>query len=444
MSASKASWIRHVRLFPQTIFWRLTWLMILVLVICQAFVLVSVAQSRLKMVASQVSDEAIEVLAQLETQLDGLSRAERIAYLAEYNVPYNTQLLPINDLRAPSPQEIPSDFLTRALAKKLRESLAQVKEIRVQNEPKYALWLQVGMLDETYWLVIPLGRLKANPTWPIIFSAITFTIAALVAAGLFAWKINRPLRRLTQAAAALGRGEQPEPLPEHGPLEVKGLSQSFNRMIADLETNERERATMLAGISHDLRTPLARLKLAVEMMQDDSLRPGMAEDVEDIERILGQFIDFARGGAGESPRPCDLNQLLGELAERYRRSGQYLELELAPDLPLLDVRPLAINRLLSNLIENARRYGAAPFCLQTRLLQGGVELRVSDHGPGIAADAIDEALKPFHRLDSARRADGGSGLGLAIVDRIVRLHRGELHLQNRSEGGLEVVIRLPL
>jgi two-component system osmolarity sensor histidine kinase EnvZ len=215
-------------------------------------------------------------------------------------------------------------------------------------------------------------------------------------------------------------------------------------MLADLETNERERNVMLAGISHDLRTPLARLRLGVEMMSDASLQDGMREDIDDIERILGQFIAFARGLGDEDAAEVDAAELARSLLTRYAREHCTVELDLADDLPLLRARPLALTRALANLIDNARRYGEPPLGLRVFRDQDMVVFEVSDHGPGIPADLLTEALKPFHRLDSARSADGGSGLGFAIVERIARLHSGSLRLDNRASGGLIVQLRLPV
>lgn len=429
-------------LFPRTIFWRLTWLTALALIASLAFVVALSGYNRQQMVARQTSEQIGEMLADLEDQLDGMSASEQAEWIALTHRPYAPHLVALNSPEAP-PAKAPRSPQTRAIAAALQQQLAGVGEVRETRQPKKQLWVRVNMLGQPYWLVIPLGRFQSDPTWTLAAAAAVFALLALSVAGLFAWRLNRPLRELGVAAARLGRGERPEPLPETGPREVAQLSASFNRMLADLDATERERAVMLAGISHDLRTPLARLKLGVEMMQDMSLQDGMREDVEDIERILGQFIDFARGLGEEALQTVDPAELARSVLARFARTGVEIELHLDDELPLASLRPLALTRALVNLLDNACRYGAAPLSLSVQQHAQQLVFQVCDSGSGIPPAQLGDALKPFHRLDSARRADGGSGLGLAIVERIARLHGGTLQLSNRREGGLCAALHLP-
>ncbi len=434
--------MRWARVLPQTIFWRLTWLTAGALIISVSFVIALFAYQRQQMVAAAVTEQVSEVLADLEDQLDGMTPAEQAEWLAATRRPYTPYLIAIDNPEVRKAGPLLS-AQSREIAATLQRKLAGVSEIREVRRPKRQLWVKVDMLGQPRWLVVPLGRFKMDASWTLAASAAMFALVALTVAALFAWRINRPLRELRQAAAQLGRGEQPAPLPETGPLEVKELSASFNRMLSDLDANERERGVMLAGISHDLRTPLARLKLGVEMMHDDSLQGGMQEDIEDIERILGQFIDFARGSGSESPVVSDPADLARNLVARYHRSGCAIELDLADELPLLALRPLALSRALSNLIDNACRYGSSPISLCVAYHNAQLCFSVRDHGPGIPPQQLALALQPFQRLDSARRADGGSGLGLAIVERIARQHGGQLKLCNHPDGGLLAELSLP-
>ncbi|GAB3244071.1 two-component system sensor histidine kinase family protein [Chitinimonas naiadis] len=435
--------MRLDRLLPQTIFWRLAWLTAIALFISVVFAVSLFTYNRQQMIAAQVSEQVSEVLADLEGQLDDMTPAERAEWLAINHRPYAPHLVNINTPEAP-PAAAPRGQQTRAIAEALRTKLVGVGEVREERDPKRQLWVKVSMLGQPWWLVIPLGRFKGDPVWTLGASVTVFALAALAVAALFAWRINQPLRELRAAANQLGRGERPRALPETGPVEVKDLSASFNRMLADLETNERERNVMLAGISHDLRTPLARLKLGIEMMRDDSLREGMDEDVEDIERILGQFVDFVRGLGTEDIVECDPAELARGVVARYARTGEPVELRLADDLPLTRLRPLALRRALANLIDNALRYGAAPWALTVQAEADQLHFIVSDRGPGIPEAQQLDARKPFHRLDAARRADGGSGLGLAIVDRIAQSHGGDLLLHNDPAGGLAATLAIPI
>lgn len=433
----------RLRLYPRSLFWRLAGVTALVMLLSLSFVVALYGYNRLQTVAGNVADQCGELLANAEDQIDGLPPEAQADWIENGQPLYAPHLRPLYHPDTPPPTALPSSLLTRTIAAALHKRLAAVGDIRETALPRRQLWVQVGLLGKTYWLVIPLGRYRGDPTWQFGVAAGIFALASLLAAAVVALRINRPLRELRIAAASLGRGERPEPLPETGPTEVRELSTSFNRMLSDLDANERERNVMLAGISHDLRTPLARLRLGVEMMADDSLRDGMREDVDDIERILGQFIAFARGLGEEEASETDPAGLVRSVLTRYAREGCNIELELADDIPTIKARPLALSRALANLIDNARRYAEPPITVQVRREPGWLIFEVLDHGPGIPESQLADALKPFHRLDTARRADGGSGLGFAIVDRIARLHRGNLTLSNRAEGGLCATLRVP-
>jgi two-component system osmolarity sensor histidine kinase EnvZ len=216
-------------------------------------------------------------------------------------------------------------------------------------------------------------------------------------------------------------------------------------MTEDLQRNERERATFLAGISHDLRTPLTRLRLDVEMLEgkvDAAVQRGMVSDLGDMNAIIDQFIDFTRSESAEAPSPVDLVELARSSAERAARSDASVRCELDP-VPALALRPLAMQRLIDNLVGNAARHAGGEITLRTALDGDRVVLAVLDRGPGIAPEMAERLKEPFTRLDAARSGSSGAGLGLAIADRIARLHGGTLELLPRAGGGLEARVSLP-
>jgi len=235
-------------------------------------------------------------------------------------------------------------------------------------------------------------------------------------------------------------------LPEEGAHELREVSRTFNEMTEALVRLDNERTLLLAGISHDLRTPLARLRLSVEMLPDEScasLKTGMIQDIGDMDNIIHQFLDFVRGIEGEPTQMMDLNALLTSIADRHIRAGRKIAMSLAPT-HLIPLRPLAMQRLLGNLVDNAFAYGGGEVTLATRITAGNIILSVLDNGPGIPASQMERLLRPFERLDTARGNMSGSGLGLAIADRIAKLHRGQLTLLNRPQGGLEARLTLPI
>jgi len=252
------------------------------------------------------------------------------------------------------------------------------------------------------------------------------------------------LRLLVNAADRLRYGEYPQKLPEDGIDELREVSRTFNQMAEALARLDTERTLLLAGISHDLRTPLARLRLAVELLPDTQashLKDGMVQDITDMDNIINQFLDFVRGIEGEATRLTDLNELVKSIAERHIRAGHNLTMQLAPT-HMIPLRPLAMQRLLGNLIDNAYAYGKGEVVISSRITADAIILSVMDDGPGIPEAQMARLLRPFERLDAARNKSG-SGLGLAIADRIAKLHKGQLTLLNRPEGGLEARLTLP-
>lgn len=308
--------------------------------------------------------------------------------------------------------------------------------------PGRAFWL--GFRDDAgrrFWLEIhppkpPEGGLQ------LLLNAGLLTLLALAGAWLLFRQVDRPLARLVDALRQVGRGQSPGELPESGPKELRELANSFNRMVEDSRRLKQDRDTLLAGVSHDLRTPITRLKLRAEILDEDT-RAGFARDVDDIARIAEQFLDFARGDAPDSQGlVCVLSDVLQEVQQAYADRAVRVDCPL-PSPCLLAVPATALQRALTNLLDNALAYGAPPVELTGRAGAGRVTLTVRDHGGGIPPDRRDAALQPFVRLDPSRGGHGHCGLGLAIVAQFARRHGGELQLDNAPGGGLEVRLILP-
>ncbi|HLD09804.1 MAG TPA: ATP-binding protein, partial [Methylophilaceae bacterium] len=256
----------------------------------------------------------------------------------------------------------------------------------------------------------------------------------------------QPLSLLAAAANKLRQGETPQKLPVTGAEEMREVNRTFNEMSEALARLDTERRLLLAGVSHDLRTPLARLRLAVELLPEEqaqSLKNGMIQDITDMDDIIHQFLDFVRGIEGEPTQMVDTNTLIKSLAERHARAGRNLVLKLART-HLIPLRPLAMQRLLDNLVNNAFAYGKGEVTVRTEITADSIVVSVLDKGPGIPLSQMTRLLRPFERLDTARGNEGGSGLGLAIADRIAKLHKGQLELINRPQGGLEAKLTLPI
>ena len=337
------------------------------------------------------------------------------------------------------------DALTQ-LESRFTEALGPGVELRVQPRSR-TLWVRLPVAATAYWVGFPLPARpgEGEPSRALIISG-ALALALVIAAFAFARYLAAPLRGLEAAVARVGRGESVPPLPEAGPSEIVAVNRGFNAMLANLRQIERDRAVLLAGISHDLRTPLARLRLGVELSSADaSMRQGMVADIEEMDRVIGQFLDFARGEEAVSVATADLDALTKSVVDRYTNGGRDVRF-IAGGVAPFAMRPTAITRLLGNLVDNALAYGAPPVEISTRAIPGTAILEVSDRGAGIAPEDVERLKQPFTRAtDSRARDDGapGAGLGLAIVDRITRLHGGRFELLPRNGGGTVARITLP-
>ncbi|GAB5446541.1 MAG: ATP-binding protein [Gymnodinialimonas sp.] len=283
----------------------------------------------------------------------------------------------------------------------------------------------------------------AAPHQLLVIMVATGILMTLVAY-LFLRNQLRPIRRLANAAEEFGKGRRAEYRPS-GATEVRSAGRAFLDMRGRIEGYLEQRTLMLSGVSHDLRTPLTRMRLALGMMEEGPDRDALTQDVEEMEALVATFLDFVRGDALDDPEPVDPLALVTRVVENARRSGGDITLHLPEAVEPVMMRPMAVQRAVTNLVSNALRYGgttAVSVTVQDRTLR----ITVEDAGPGIPADRREDALRPFIRLDTARNQNQGSGvgLGLAITQDIIRRHGGSLNLSDSvTLGGLRVDLTLP-
>lgn len=340
--------------------------------------------------------------------------------------------------------EPPHGRFTDLVLEKIRAQLGEDTRFAIEREGVPGFWVSFKIEGDEYWVSFPRERLSAQPSRQWLGWGSGALLLALLAAYAIVYRMRVPLAALRTAARHIGRGERPAPLAETGPQELRDVAAAFNQMSSDLARLEEDRALVLAGVSHDLRTPLARMRLGIEMTAgDDNARREMISDIEEMDRIVGQFLDFARSTAGELPAEEIVSDIAHALEQLYAARGAALETSIERTAPQA-VRPLALRRLMSNLIDNALRYAGGTVTLTVRPARGTTVIEVLDRGPGIPPADVERLKQPFQRLETARSGTGGSGLGLAIVDRIAKWHDGQFDLLPRDGGGLVARVVLPV
>jgi two-component system osmolarity sensor histidine kinase EnvZ len=424
-------WLK--RYMPRGLYGRAALILLLPVVALQLVVSVVFVQRHFEGVTEQMTRE---VARQINTSLDpqwvddpGIARALRLDFL-----PTEPDALPSQDLRRWY------DFSGIVVIRTLRSYVIGFERAHLVDDWTVLVWVQRG--DDPL-VLIEFDRERASASNPhqLLVNMVVFGAVLTVIAYLYLRNQLRPITRLAGAAEAFGRGRH-VPYSPSGAVEVRAAGHAFLDMRARIERQIEQRTMMLSGISHDLRTPLTRLRLAVSMLDDEDREP-LERDIDDMQRLIDAFLDFARGNADSAqPEPTDIPDFVQQVVADCARSGVPVKLVEATGTGQAMLRQMAIRRAVENLINNAERYGSR--CeVSVALTDKSLRIRIEDDGPGIATDQRDVALRPFVRLDPARNQDKGSGvgLGLAIAADIARAHGGVLRLgESESMGGLRADI----
>lgn len=373
------------------------------------------------------------------------------------------------------PPETRPDFIAE-LAHNHHLDLAVAPSLQLGSEPHrpYLLLLENALEARTgrairievdslhtdkFWAIIPTGdqavrigfsheRIGVKPPLAVVLILGLGALFALLTTLVVVRRTTRPLAQLARAAAEVGRGQLPELLDESGPEELAMLARSFNRMAWQVRELLANRTTLLAGISHDLRTPLARLRLALEILAENpnpKLLAGMQRDLEEMDGLIGAFLELSRGLQQEKTAPFEIGQLIGELVGDARRTGATIEWPGCAAPCVHEAGATALRRILANLIENALRYGdGKPILLSCVCERETTLISVLDRGPGIPPEQVEAVFRPFYRLETSRsKATGGSGLGLAIARQLAEANGWRIQLLPRVGGGTEARLSLP-
>ncbi|WP_317203009.1 sensor histidine kinase [Janthinobacterium sp.] len=434
------------------LFWRTFFLLSVLTTLSMAAWIGMISVVQREPQAQQISAQVISVVTITHAALTHSAPELRKELLFELVSNEGIRVLPLEPDDKVEPP--PDNWLMPDIVALVKDKLGDETRFSARVNGVAGFWVSFKIDDDDYWLMLERERIRGLTGIQWLGWASLVSLLSLLGAAVISNRINLPLARLTVAARAIAAGKAPEKLPETGPIEIIEANRSFNQMVDDLRQVESDRAVILAGISHDLRTPLARMQLEVEMARlSDEAREGIQSDIAQMDAIIGQFLDYARPTEAASFLSVDISALLADSArEASRMGGLSVTTDIAPDAHVMG-NATDLRRVINNLIENARRYGRKDDAEQTEIeiacqvksVHGmrRVVIDVQDHGNGVPDSHLEQLLKPFTRLDTARGQANGAGLGLAIVDRVLLRHGAELHLSNREGGGLHIRIVMP-
>ncbi len=459
---TNASWYSRVRdseavhkllqilaeLLPKGLYARALLIIITPIVVLEGVIAFAFMERHWQAVTRRLSESTARDIAALIDVYDELPQKEnpqRIIDLARERLGLQMEVLPTGDLPPPGPKPFFA-LLDRALSNELRrhvqmpfwiDTVGETKNVEIRVKHNDAVLRFVATRSQTY-----ASNSHIFLLWMVGTSVILLTVAIL-----FLRNQIRPILRLADAADAFGKGRTiSDDFRPRGAREVRQAAVAFLQMRDRITTHVDQRTTMLAGVSHDLRTVLTRFKLELALLGDTTDTRALAADVNEMQHMLEDYLAFAKGDGGEEAKPTNLRELMLEIYEESQMYGANIDLKMRKrkgDL-ILPLKRQALKRAITNLVSNAARFGNQ-IVIRAATEGQWVRIEVDDNGPGIPASERENVFRPFYRLDHARNQDdGNSGLGLAIARDIAKSHGGEIALGQSSMGGLRAIISLPL
>ncbi|MGE5626453.1 MAG: ATP-binding protein [Bacillota bacterium] len=437
-----------MRLWPDSLFGRLVTVFIVCLLAAQGIGIIVSAREASKALVTLNNTQWTQRYGEIAGLLDSVTPEERTRIAAAMSgVRFRLQVTP--GAPAVPADPLPLDDSTRELDALLRPELQgrTVHTYLAKGGPgNQEHRINDIQLKDGSWARFDYRRPPALSQWPnpLLLESLVLAVAIVLVSFFAVRWVTRSLSTLAEAAESLGRDIHRPPLPEQGPKEVRAAAAAFNTMQARLRDYIFERTRILTAVSHDLRTPITRLRLRAELLSDAALKEKLVRDLQDMENMTNTTLSFLRGMEDREPlQSVDLMALLESLETDSRDTGYDVQLQGRIGRPLM-LRPRALRRCLDNLVSNAVRYGKRAI-LEVQDLGTAVVVRVRDAGPGIPPEELEKVFEPYYRLDTARsQSGGGTGLGLSIARNIAELHGGTLVLQNHPAGGLEAILTLPV
>ena len=370
-------------------------------------------------------------------ELDGLTQAS-LSYL-QMNIQYKKNATIQQDQTEYFGR---GDVIKRILYKELKESFDYPFRILVDVEEKWTQ-VQVQKGDDVLVFTVPERRLFSSSGYVFLLWMLSVSIILMTVAILFMRNQIRPIKKLSVAADRFGKGRDVPFFKPEGAREVRQAARAFIGMRDRMQNQIQQRTLMLAGVSHDLRTPLTRLKLQAEMIEDESEKAAIKEDIDDMERMISAYLEFTKGEGNETPERINLKDFLQDIIGSFEKVGFALHFDVSGESFDLYLRPIAMERCLNNIISNAQKF-AEKVWVSLEAKEEQVVIRIDDDGPGIDPSNYQDVFKPFYREEKSRnKKTGGVGLGLPIAQDIVLAHGGTIELDKSAKGGLCVTITLP-
>ena len=434
------------RWMPRGLFWRSLIIIVAPVVLLQCFVSYAFFVRHYDIMTARMARGVaadVAFLVNLEESHPAGAERKQLLDMAARNLGYQIALMPNESLSKPYRHNAP--YVNHPLNETFRQQLGETRPFATFVQDDRAA-IRVDVKDGVLEVQVPIKRLEVSNADVFVLWMVLSSLVLLAVAILFLRGQVRPIERLAKAAESFGKGRPVGDFKPYGATEVRRAAQAFITMRERIERYVQQRTEMLAGVSHDLKTPLTRMKLELAMMPEADAK-AMKNDIAETEHMLDEYLDFARGETGEDAQPSDLSDIVHDAALSAAKArgaaGDRLTVETAPGI-VLTIRRQAIKRCATNLIDNALKHGKH---VDVTLRQAGrmVEIVVDDDGPGIPESRREEAFRPFHRLDEGRNLQtGGSGLGLAIARDVARSHGGDLVLGESPKRGLRATIRLPV
>lgn len=439
-----------MKLLPSSLLYRFTFLISILLILAQLASLKIFDYFEREPRAAAMAQEIITIVNFTKVSIEAAASHKRLRLLSQLSGMGDVNIYPAYYFEPLEP--IPSDPFLQLVTKKIVQALPEGTMITVNHYDIPGIWVSFEIDYDLFWIVIPRKIIDRPFPFHWIGWGVIILVLAISGAYLITQRISRPINKLIEGVDRIRFGHAITELPPDNVTEFNAVSEAFNEMSNNLAKVSKDRRFLLASVSHDIRTPLTRLRLASEMLPEKSkeLKDSMEQDIEEINEIINQFLDFARGFEDEPITSVNLGKLLRETQLKHQRMGHTFKLKKKnnrTDIPkklFVDLRVLAFKRCLDNLINNAFFYTKGEVRVEATLNEENFSISIIDQGPGIPENQKNRLLEPFERVDEARGNEGGSGLGLTIADRIAKAHWGKLELINVKKGGLEAKITIPL